>query len=216
MSWFSDKPSFVESKLTVGIGDDAYKVYKIGRYDVHVYSDGKLAYKASYGYQGNPTDTFPNMEVVDGVLQIPIEDITDQILARAEPRELARALWQNDEVREQFMECLVDGFDGLTDADQRTFIAKVKEAVHSTALDKAASKLASLEYEHGKRFSFWQEIDRINDTLRNLDVRLSDGSLLRMRDPTQTDQFKIGGQVWNEARDHWRHEIRQIFELEPA
>ena len=216
MSWYSDRPSFVDSKLTVGLGDEAYQVYKIGRYDVHVYVDGKVACKRAYGYNGKPTDTFPNMEISDGILQIPIEDIADQVLARAEPQEIARALWQNDEVRAQFMECLVDGFDGLTDDDRRTFVAKVKDAVHSKALDRAASALSALEYDAGKRFSFWKELHAINDRLRDLDVRRHDGSLLQMIDPTSSDQFKISGQVWNEARDHWRHEIRQVFESEKA
>lgn len=214
MNWFSDKPSFVSSNAIVGLGDEAYQVYKIGRYDVHVYADGKVAYKRSYGHHGKPTDTFPNMEISDGVLQIPIEDIADQVLARAEPQEIARALWQNDDVRAQFMECLVDAFDGLTDDDRRTFLAKVKDAVHSKALDTTASKLSALEYDAGKRFSFWSELHAINHRLRDFDVRWPDGSLLQMRDPTNSDQFKIGGQVWKEARDHWRHEIREVFELE--
>lgn len=173
----------------------------------------------------DPRSTFPNMEVTDGSLVIPITDIVDEIVARAEPVDLALALWQHDEVRAHFIECAAERYSqgGVGDGDRRLFLAKVQHVVHSVALDKLADAMTGIERETIRKSAYYQEVARINDTLRNLDIKVSrsvkndDGTwgselvLLQMRvDP---DAEMVSGKGWQEAREFWRKEVLRQFPL---
>lgn len=211
MSWnFSNRPAKVEPMHTIG-GERPARVYSIGRHNVTVYDDGEVTAHQPSGYQGDPRRSLPNMEIIDGQVRIAMEDLIDEILARIEPEELAVSLWAHDEVRERFMEALAERFsqDNVGDKDRRAFVDKVKEQIHDKALDDLHSVMAKMEYTISTGWSCWQEIRACNEWLERCDVRDSEGNAYRLKDPSFNDQFQIGGATWNEARDHWRHEIRQ-------
>ncbi|MFC6792731.1 hypothetical protein ACFQE0_26125 [Methylobacterium komagatae] len=159
----------------------------------------------------------------------------DTVLSRIEPAEIARALWANDEVKAAFMDCLADRWceGGIDDKDRRAFLARVQEAVHGAALDRLAKQMAEAEYELTRRAHHVDEVWRINETLREKDVRVlrsvrgDDGErttqmvllqfddrchAVRKDDGTAVlGDFQIGGRSWTEAREFWRAEVLKRF-----
>ena len=207
---FSNREAKLEPKYLIG-GVRTAKVYAVGRHEVTVYDDGDVTCRQPAGYQGDPRSTLPNMEIIDGQIRIAMEDLIDEILARIEPQELAVSLWANDDVKERFIEALSERFthDNVGDADRRKFIDKVKEQIHDKTLDGLTAAMAKMEYTISTGWSCWSEIRKCNEWLEAHDFRDKDGNLYRLNDPSISGQFSIGGASWNEARDHWRHEIRQ-------
>jgi hypothetical protein len=177
------------------------------------------------GVNGDPRSTLPNMEICDGALVIPIADIVDEIIARADPVDLAEALWQNSEVRARFVECMSERYaeGGVDDEDRRSLLAKVGAVVHGQALDKLADAMVGLEREAVRRAAYWQGVRAINDTLRDHNVRTprsvknDDGTwgtehvLLQMQIDPEAEN--IPGKAWNEAREFWRKEVLRQFPL---
>ena len=238
MSWgWNDRPTKAEVKHLIG-GEKPAAVYRIGRYEVTVPgAELDVTYRSPYDRQTDPRSTFPNMEVTDGEIRIPVTDMVDEILSRIEPVELAQALWQNDDVKREFMSCLTTRYSeqGIGDADRRKFIADVKEAIHDKALDVLASTMAKLEYEMDRRAQHYHEIIRINDVLREHDVKVGRsrkdgaGEWFTEMVPLQFDQLdrapkndsggftrgelEIGGKAWEEARTFWRAEVAKRFPL---
>jgi hypothetical protein len=222
MFGWHDRATKAELKHRIG-GDSPCRVVSVGHgtYEVTIPDDPEIdvTYQSPYRRPSDPRQTFPNMEVRDGEMRIPLDDIVGAILARVEPREIAVALWQDDEVKAEFMDALAVRYSerGLGDGDRRKFLASVKEAVHDAALDKLASAMAGLEYAIAKNYYLHTEIRRINDTLEHYGVtRPPRGDEvgpqpLRIKDESHVGEFKIGGTAWNEARDHWRAEIRERF-----
>lgn len=226
MFGWNERPTKAEAKHFIG-GDEPAAVFSVGQYEVTVpgvtpENDIVVTYRVPHYRHGvhDPRQAFPNLEVRDGELRLPLEDIVSAILSRAEPAEIAVALWRDDAVREQFVYAMVTRWSEMNvgDADRRAFLHGVKEAVHSQSLDRLADKMASLEHETAKRFSFWRRLSEINDYLRNLNVRLApregerEGRLLQL-ETADDDVSKIGGPAWNEARDHWRAEVLRQFPL---
>jgi len=156
MFGWNEKPAKAEVKHRIG-GDMPARVVSVGygQFEVTIPDDPEqdVTYKKPYGYRGRPQDTFPNMEVQDGSLTIPLDDIVSSILARVEPADIAVALWADKDVRDCFIEAMTTRYSQMNigDADRRQFLAQVKEAVHSKALDGLAEKMAKLEYEYSGR-----------------------------------------------------------------
>lgn len=205
MYGWNDSPTKAECKLVA----DGNPVYDIGKYQVTIHPDKSVTYQTRYGHTTDPRATLPNMEISDGEIRIPATDLVGLILSRLDPVELARALWTNDDVKEAFMDCLVTRYNeqGIGDAERRKFLAGVKEAIHSKALDTLASTMASLEYDVAKRSFFYHEVNRINDWLHE------QGHETRLRHVDNDPDFKIAGRHWNEARQHWREEVAMRFEV---
>ena len=173
----------------------------------------------------DPRRTLPNMEVRDGALIIPVCDVIQEIIDRAEPVDMAKALWQNDDVKSEFMYCVTERYSegGIDDGDRRELLQKLQSAVHSKALDKLACALCDVEY-HTR--NFWlQQRDRsdyarsYHDILSELELyhpaahaRIVErfGETAFRHDPDY-DEFKIGGAHWNETRDHWRRYVESYF-----
>lgn len=239
MFGWNERPSKATVKHHVG-GEAPAVVYGVGKYEITVPGDEvEVTYRVPYHRQTDPRATMPNMEVADGEIRIPVTDLVDEILSRIEPVELASALWQNDDVKAEFMSCLATRWSqmGLDDGDRRKFLADVKEAVHDEALDRLASAMAKLEYEMSRRAHFYQEIQRINETLRNLDVKVNRGRtneagewvtepvLLQFNEldrPTKNEEggftrgeLEVAGRAWDEARAHWRDEVLKRFPVQP-
>ena len=207
MYGWNDAPTKADGNSTV----NGNPVYQIGKYDVTVHPDKSVTYKQRWTHSTDPRATFPNMEVADGEIRIPVTDLVGLILSRLDPVDLARALWTDDGVKEAFMDCLVHRYNeqGIDDADRRKFLSGVKEAVHSKALDALGSTMASLEYDVSKRSFFYHEINRINDWLHE------QGYEVRLKHEDNDPDFKIGGTHWNEARTYWREEVAKRFEVSP-
>jgi hypothetical protein len=188
--------------------------YEVGRYTVTVHPDGSLTYSANSYRSHDPRKTFPNMEIVDGKLEIPIEDMVDFVLARIEPAELAEDLWSHEEVRAAFIETFTAHYRGVfTPAERRAFMAEVKEAVHSVRLDVLANSMSRMEHALSTRFHYWQQIDNANRVLRDFDVNMPNGQPLRLQNLEQGEDLKVGGTLWHEARDWWRAEMLKQFPI---
>lgn len=224
MFGWNERPTKAEVKHRLG-GENPARVVSVGHghYEVTIPDDpeAEVTYRTPHYRSSDPRQTFPNMEVRDGEMRIPLDDIVSAILARVEPAEIAKALWQDDNVKAGFMEGLAErySYSGLDDGDRRKFLDSVKETVHDAALDKLSSAMAGLEYAIAKGYYLHSQISDINDTLAHYEVtRPPRGDEqgpqpLRIKCESQVGEFKIGGTAWNEARDHWRTEIRQRFPI---
>jgi hypothetical protein len=222
MFGWNDRPTKAELKHRIG-GDSPARVVAVGygHYEVTIPDDPEadVTYKKPYYRTGDPRSVFPGMEVRDGELRLPLEDITSIILSRVQPAEVAVALWQDDEVKAEFMDALCKRWSerGLGDEDRRKFLSDIKEAVHDEALDKLASAMSSLEYAIAKNYYLHSQIRAINDTLEHYGVTRpprgdEEGPQpLRIKDESQVGEFKIAGTAWNEARDYWRREVLRQF-----
>jgi hypothetical protein len=223
MFGWNDRPTKAEVKYLIG-GDKPARVLMIGQYEIRIPTDDPNAdvmYTVPSRVDGNPRTAFPNMEVCDGEMRIPLDDIVSSILARVEPTDIAVALWADDDVREQFIEAMVTRYSEMNvgDADRRKVLLGLQQAVHSAALDTLAKAMASLEYNISKRCYLHQEISRINDTLEHYGVtrppRVDEEGPqpLRIKDEGQVPEFKISGTSWNEAREFWRTEVLRQFPM---
>lgn len=216
MFGWSDRPTKADVKYLIG-GETPGRVVTIGygQYEVTIPDDTEadVTYRKPHYSSGDPRQTFPNMGVRDGEMRIPLDDIVSAVLARVEPTEIAVALWANDDVRAEFMDALTTRYSerNIGDGDRRAFLHGVKEAVHSKALDRFAAAAAKLEYEFGRKWFFYHEVNRINDWLREREYTDRDGNTLQLHHEDSDGAFKIGGASWNEARDHWRDEALRLF-----
>jgi len=193
------------------------RVVIIGKYEVTVPNDtaADVTFRApEKGWdQKDPRQAIPGMEVIDGEVRIPIEGLVPVILERMEPFEVARALWQDDGVRWEFVSCLATRYsdEGVTDTDRRKWLHAVKSAVHDKALDDLASVMNKLEYAVSKQSFFYHEVNRINDMLRDMNCLARDGSVMQLRHDTADREFDVGKKFWNEAREYWRKEVLGRF-----
>lgn len=215
MSWnWSDRPAAAKVKHLIG-GDKPAAVYSIGKYEVTVPGEEReVTYRVPSHYRGDPRDSLPNMEIRDGEVRIPVSDFADEILSRVPAPELAQGLWENDEVRQAFLELVPTRWDGsFSDFERRQLLRDLKETVHSVALDKLANTMAKLEYDSSKRSFHYHEVNRVNDRLHEIEIelrgRLGDAafSLPRVRHADNDGDFAISGKYWNEAREDWRREV---------
>ncbi len=225
MFGWDDRATKADVKHLIG-GDRPARVVSIGwgQYEVTIPDDPEadVTYrKPRHHWSSDPRQTFPNMEVCDGEMRFPLDDLVSAVLARVAPAEIAPSLWQNDEVKELMMEALSVRYSemGLDDGDRRRFLASVKEAVHSAALDKLASAMAGMEYAIAKNYYLHTEIGQINDMLSQYGVTRpprgdEDGPQpLRIKDEQSVGEFKIAGTAWNESRDFWRSEVLRQFPM---
>lgn len=232
-------------------GENPRAVFEIGEYQVEIgtvttgadehghgqYARPEVTYRSKHRHETNPRATLPNMEVADGQIRIELTDLVGLVLSRLEPVDLARTLWQDDDVKAEFMSLLVTRYNesGLGDAERRKFLQGVSEAVHSKALERLASSMAKIEYETNKASNFYDEMRRINDTLRAQEVMVHrdvwddvtkayERKLVLLQfderehkrdangNHTRGD-LSVGGRGWEEAREFWRKEVLKQFPM---
>lgn len=234
MFGWANRPTKAAVKHFIG-GDEPKAVYKVGQYEVTVPgSELEITYSVPYHRQTDPRSVFPGMEVTDGEIRIPVVDVVDEILSRISPVELALALWQDNDVKAEFISCLTENYNNgnILDADRRSLIDGVKAAIHSAALDRLAGTMSKLEWEVNQRSHFYQEIQRINETLKHYEVMVDryvtddNGNRVLKKvhleftaidRPAKTEtgfekgELEIGGKAWNEAREFWRNEVMKRF-----
>lgn len=204
-----------------------------GRYEVEI--EGVTLPEIRYIHnwhdqRTNPRTYLPNMDVSEGYLRIPIEDLAEEILARMEPDELALELLRVPEARTALIDTMIRRYadPGIDDEDRRRLLAGLKEEVHSRALDVLSSAMQAAEYaaretahrqEHQRQFHYW--IDGATETLRKYPEAYADlvdhhgwGKVFAS-DPEERD-FSIGGKHWNEAQQFWRDEVLRQFPMPPV
>lgn len=214
MFGWPDRPTKVEAKHHIG-GDNPARVFAIGKYEVTVPADPEadVTYHVPRYRSGaeDPRETFLNMTVTDGEIRFPVDDLVPIMLSRLDPVELAQALWQNDEVRDHFIECATERYSeaGIQDADRRKLIEKLQGVISSVALDRAVNILGNLESRFGSKWYFWDQIRRAEDAIKNVYPEAQDTA--RIASPDSDPQFKIVGTNWNEARDYWRAELSALL-----
>jgi len=224
MYGWNERPTKATVRHHIG-GDSPATVYEIGRYRVTVPGDERsVTYTVDYREATDPQKVLPNMVVADGEIRIPVDDLVGAALARLEPVEIARALWQDADVKAEFIDCMSERWTqgGVGDGDRRELLRKIKAAVHSAALDKLSAAMANVEFEISRRAHFYDEVRRINETLRELDVRVQrskrdssgnhagyESAVLQFdeRDRGNDSDLAVGGRAWNEAREFWRGEM---------
>lgn len=236
MSWnWNERPTKAQTKHHIG-GDSPAVVYAVGKYEVTVPGEEReITYRVPSHSPTDPRHSMPNMEITDGEIRIPVTDLVSEVLSRIDPVELAQALWQNEDVRREFVECAITQYSqmGIDDQDRRALLRGLKEAVHSAALDCLIHKAASAEFEVCRQAGHWEEIRRINGVLRERNITVErtiwkDGQAAGTEDvllqfnerdrPVQGDDgrfapglFEVGGLAWNEARDFWRRTVLEKF-----
>lgn len=237
---WNSNPSKVDIKNYTIEGDKRTAVAKVGRYSINIsFSDNyegaypidnlEVSYTSDDRRYDDPRDTFPNMSIYDGVLQIPVEDVVGEILQRIEPVDLATALWANDDVRAQFMECLTQRYSGdsVTDEDRRSFLHAVNVEIYDKRLDGIKDVLSGLEHAVNVRAYYWDHVNQVNDRLRMVREQTiacypdaypefgTAGSLETLTQPItgpdQTADLKVAGKSWQEARDYWRAKLDEMF-----
>lgn len=231
--WY-EKPTKIDVKNFVG-GESPAAVFDLGQYQITVHgftpeNTPDITYTRYNRYKsGDPRKTFPNMEVTEGVLRIPVEDIVGEMLSRLDPVDLAKTLWNdNGEVRAEFMNCMTDHYEsGITDADRRAFLVGVKADIHDRRADSLQKAFSESEYNFSRSVFFWDQVQRANDQLARAEqmVRQALGqpvepepdqaaevfTLPRLRDDNREPSQKLFGTNWVEARDHWRDKVAEIF-----
>ena len=218
MYGWNSSPTKAQETTRLNNADGTHRatVYNVAGYDVVVAVDGGVTYAYRAHSTSDPIQTFPNMEIRDGEMRLPITDIVGEILKRIDPCDLAQALWTESETaREKFMDALAFRWsrEGVDDGDRRKFIDKVKNAVHEKALDRLADKMALLEYAISKRSYFYHEVNQVNEYLRNANCRNSDGTLIQLTHEDNDPDFRINGKHWNGARAFWRDEVLRQFPI---
>jgi hypothetical protein len=228
----------IEPDYYEGDTENLTKVYKFyGSKVVKIYPDGTVTSEDPSRYyhrvDTNPRQTFPNMEVVDGEMRIPMCDIIEEIVARANKQDLARALLEDPDVRSNMVYGLSERYsqEGLNDVDRREFIDNVKEAIHSTALDKLANIMNTIEYKVREKAYYYDTRNSYGEHYRDVlesiqlfwnseydleGITITDWLQMRHGDPKQfyykTDKdYNIGGKHWNETRDFWRNKMIELF-----
>jgi hypothetical protein len=227
-------------------GDQPRAVFEIGEYEVEIgttvsgkdehgsdrYAEPAVTYRSKYRHTTDPRATLPGLEISDGQIRIELTDLVGLVLSRLEPADLARALWSDSNVRDEFMRCLSERYasDDFDDGDRRKFLAAVKETVHQATVDKLASIMSTKEFDVCRYLHAGHEINRINQVLTRLDVRVPsetspEGVLLqfdrldnsvKLPDGNfKRGDLEVSGRAWNESREFWRKEVLKQFPMPP-
>ena len=238
-----------KAKFTLFSGDAAVFEIGYGAYEVSVpvpadrpddFDPPAVTFKTPRRQHRDVKALLPNMDVDGDTLRIPVTDLVPLILDRLDPVDLARALWNDDDVKAAFMDCLVTRYNeqGIGDNDRRKFLAGVKEAVHAKALDALANAMSSAEYHINRASNFYDQIRQINAVLRERDIRVDrhvwndttrdweTSSVVLQFDEMQHKRtadglsvygdLAVGGRGWEEAREFWRKEVLKQFPMPPA
>ena len=220
-------PDYTDSNT----GEDVYRIHRTyGAVEFRVPAGTPVTqqdtrWTADYR-SSDPRNTLPNMKVRDGAIAIPLADLVVEIIARSEPAELAKALWnESDDVKDEFIYCLSNRYSegGVDDADRRKFLAKVQTAIHSKALDRLADAMSAQEHEARNRAHRLDQMIEIGRLWSEMMFRLecispeAHATILAEyprelfgRD-REYEAYKIGGAHWNESRNFWRAEALEAF-----
>jgi hypothetical protein len=226
MYGWNEKPNKLDQAYIVG-GETPAQVFELGSYTIIVpYNpDQQATYTHKYRNYKNTDTVFPNMDVSDGCIRIPVEDFVPLILQRLEPSEIAVALWEDSDVRAAFIEAATTRYSQMNigDDDRRALLAGLKESVHSVALDKLADAMHTQEYAARERAHYYNRAHTFGGFYRSVLETLESHPEAREHvvrchgekpfSHTNEDarEWDIGGKHWNESRHYWRKEVLRQF-----
>lgn len=252
LSRYQDRPSTlkvehtIETNMVIDIEGESVTrprkgtVHSLNEFDITVWEDGEVTARRKYYTRTTPEATFPNMEVADGTISLPIEDLVSCILARISAKELAEGILPDDEAREALVEAMAERYrsPGFEDDDRRTFLTKVQQQVYADAIGRAVERLNKAEEGHRARDDYyrWRKVEighyrSIYEYVVTLlgsilkDDPASDKRLEAFRaghmSPDKLDAFisdhrdpvvkeSVGAQ-WHESRDFWRKRLEEFL-----
>jgi hypothetical protein len=217
------------------------RVFKVGGYSLTVPDGHDEPAKVAHIYNrwGRDENPMPNLSFSDGEMRIPVEDFADLILRRVPADELAEGLWHNDEVRNAFVECMIERYRGpVEDDDRRKVLHGLQVEIYAKAIDRAITRIDHAEAElrgHSNR-SRWEALqlghykglfERYRVTLHEMREAglITDEQLhqrLRMHStPEEVEKYshdltdpvvkESAGKQWQESRDYWRTRLEAFF-----
>lgn len=183
------------------------------------------------------TSNAMRVEVGDGELRFPLEDLVPLVLERLDISELAQMIMGDQTARREILDALAAYYNehSVEDADRRYWIAKVQAAVHDKKLDELTSAMSSIERAVSQMG--YRAMDRI--TYGNV-LRSQVRGLMLFLGATRADADAIADSIeanygdhrredlidfksfvnsvsfgakdaWSEARDYWREEVKALF-----
>lgn len=237
LSRYQDRPSTLKVDNAIEVNGRKGTVHSLNDFDITVWADGEVTARRKYYASSSPNKTFPNMEVREGSINLPIEDLVEFILARITPEELADGIIADDKAREALVHKMSERYSSPTflQGDRRAFLTQVQQQVYAEVLDRVIERLNNAEtnkrskddyyrfkgieigwykglYEHALRL-----VEGDDEKTRALTTRHSSPDKLAAyikenRDPAATESV---GPQWHESRDFWRKELMKFFP-EPA
>lgn len=217
------------------------RVFKVGGYSLTVPDSHDEPAKVAHTYNrwGRDENPMPNISFSEGEMRIPVEDFVDLILRRVPAAELAEGLWQNDEVRDAFVECMIQRYRGpVEDADRRKVLSGLQVEIRAKSIDRAIERLNNVESDLRAKShrSRWEQAqfghytslyERHKVTLFEMREAglLSDEQISkRLSLFTTPEDFKKWideksdpvtresvGPSWQESRDFWRKKLEAAF-----
>ncbi|WP_160006898.1 hypothetical protein [Rhizobium sp. 18055] len=252
LSRYNDRPSTlkVDHEIATNVNIDLENetitkerkatVHSLNDFNITVWDDGEVTAQRKHYVSTDPGRHFPNMSVVDGAINFPIEDLVSFVLDRVTPEELADGIMADDEARAGLVYKMSERYasPGFEDADRREFLTKVQQAIHAKSVDRAIERLNTME-SNARAFSDrdrWRGIelghykglfDRYTEALYELREagKLDDAGVQRRKgqhtSPDRLEEYikenkdpvateSVGAQ-WYESRDFWRAELLKYF-----
>lgn len=176
------------------------------------------------------------VEVADGELRFPLEDLVPLVLERLDITELSRMICGDKDARREVLDALARKYNehSIEDDDRRYWIAKVKAAVHDAKLDALVYQMSRIE--HGVAQTGYRALDAIawgnvfNHAIVEL-LRFLGAEYRQARevaDEMERHRFEryrspflelkphltdiLGARTaWDEARDFWRERAAALF-----
>jgi hypothetical protein len=191
---------------------------------VHISIEGdRLTVQSIYR---SPTPDM-RIEVKDGELRLPLEDLIPQVLDRLDIRDLSEMICADRDARRAVLDALANRYNdhSVSDDDRRHWLAKVQSAVHDTKLDALTTYMAGVERAVAQTgYRAMGDIAYGNVLRHELEDAGVDPETAKIRgDRYQPEQqlvdFKphvnsigYGGQdAWDLARDFWRQQVAAMF-----
>ena len=199
-------------------GDDA--VWKVDGVYVSVHGD-KLTVEAV----NRSLSPQMRIEVYDGELRLPLEDLVPQVLERLDVSELAQMLCADEDARRAILDALARRYNEMSieDADRRHWIAKVQSAIHDVKLDALTYSMTRIEQavaQMGYRAMgdiHYDNVLRHELERAGLDTEaaLERSRLFRPKQELVDFRPYLANSsvesAWQDARDFWRKQLIALF-----
>lgn len=171
---------------------------------------------------------FPNIEVVEGCVSFPIEDIIEMALRAADDGTLSRILFENQQVRREFIDSIGDSYGALSvsNPERRRLLHRMQSDVHDAALDRACTILADIERKLTHVWASRQYEEQANNVLSahadNLwrAYQKAQKENRALTDPLEPEKvhrlspepdIPSHGKTYEEVRAYWRDRLEERF-----
>lgn len=177
------------------------------------------------------------VEVGDGELRFPLEDLVPLVLERLDIAELSQMICGDERARRSILDALARYYNEhyIEDADRRFWIASVQAAIHDKKLDELTYTMARIEqacaqmgyramqdiaYGNALRHELRDALQAAGQTFKEADAAgiAAEARYDTARRRQDLAEFKTyvasigtGRDAWNDARDHWRGQLKALF-----